>query len=97
MEQLAKETFCCCGCGLNSSQSNHWCTSGDRVMSWCFSEGAPEGFGGRWPCKRCCVAEVVPAQAAEDKIIVSPPPQEEAPLTSTETKPEQSEPPFCLL
>jgi hypothetical protein len=31
--------LCCCGCGLDAAQRNHYCIhSGKRVMAWCFHE-----------------------------------------------------------
>ena len=47
---------CCCGCGMDAAQSNHYCIySGKRVMAWCFHESqeVEEGYGSKALCKRC--------------------------------------------
>ena len=48
-------TRCCCGiCTPDASGSEHFCSvSGKRCFAMCFSTGAPEGFGSRWPCNGC--------------------------------------------
>lgn len=46
--------LCCCGCGEDVSGSHHWCSiSNKRVSAWCHADGAPQGFGSRYPCRTC--------------------------------------------
>jgi hypothetical protein len=47
---------CCCGCGMEAAQSNHYCIhSGKQVMAWRFHESqeVEEGYGSKALCKRC--------------------------------------------
>ncbi len=47
---------CCCGCGLDATLSNHYCSVSERrVMAWCYSadQEMEEGFGRRGICKGC--------------------------------------------
>jgi hypothetical protein len=47
---------CCCGCGLDATLSNHYCSVSERrVMAWCYSadQVMEEGFGSRGICKGC--------------------------------------------
>ena len=49
-----KATLCCCGCKNDVSESNHYCSiTGKRCLIFCYSDGAPERFGSRYPCKSC--------------------------------------------
>ena len=52
-------TRCCCGvCTQDASGSEHFCSvSGKRCFAMCFSTGAPEGFGSRWPCIGCILVQ----------------------------------------
>jgi hypothetical protein len=55
---------CCCGCGMEAAQSNHYCIhSAKRVMAWCFHESQEweEGHGSKALCKRCynCIAPMM--------------------------------------
>ena len=52
-------TRCCCGvCTQDASGSEHFCSvSGKRCFAMCFSTGAPEGFGSRWPCIGCILLQ----------------------------------------
>jgi hypothetical protein len=47
---------CCCGCGMDATLSNHYCSiTGKRVMSWCYdpNQEMEDGFGSKGECKGC--------------------------------------------
>jgi len=51
---IIPESFCCCGCGFDTTFVNHFCSiSKSKASSFCLSKGAPEEFGSSWPCIRC--------------------------------------------
>jgi len=51
---IIPESFCCCGCGFDTTNVNHYCSiSKLKARSLCLSKGAPEEFGSSWPCSRC--------------------------------------------
>jgi len=55
-ESKERGNACCCGCGLDATLSNHYCSVTDkRVMSWCYSTNPEmeEGFGSRGICNGC--------------------------------------------
>jgi hypothetical protein len=67
-------TLCCCGCGLDAAQSNHYCTqTGKRVMAWCFHESqeVDEGFGSKALCKTCYMLASILSENDNEKVPLS--------------------------